>query len=37
MKNTFLIVDDFINEIVDEKVAFVANNAQRIKDDENMK
>ena len=36
MKNTILIVADFINEIVDEKGAFGAHNAQRIKDDSTM-
>ncbi len=33
MKNTILIVADFINEIVDEKGAFGAHNAKRIEDD----
>lgn len=33
MKNTIVIVADFINEIVDEKGAFGVHNAQRIKDD----
>ncbi|ABK89983.1 cysteine hydrolase [Francisella tularensis subsp. novicida] len=36
MKNTFVIVADFINEIVDEKGAFGAHNAQRIKDNKTM-
>lgn len=36
MKNTFVIVADFINEIVDEKGAFGAHNAQRIKEDKTI-
>lgn len=36
MKNTIVIVADFINEIVDEKGAFGVHNAQRIKDDKTM-
>ncbi|MGQ4001612.1 isochorismatase family cysteine hydrolase [Francisellaceae bacterium CB300] len=36
MKNTILIVADFINEIVDEKGAFGAHNVKRIEDDGTM-
>ncbi|APC91852.1 MULTISPECIES: cysteine hydrolase family protein [Francisella] len=36
MENTFVIVADFINEIVDEKGAFGAHNAQRIKEDKTI-
>jgi nicotinamidase-related amidase len=36
MKNTILIVADFINEIVDKKGAFGAHNAKRIEDDGTM-
>ncbi|MDE4953032.1 cysteine hydrolase, partial [Francisella tularensis subsp. holarctica] len=36
MKNTFVIVAEFINELVDEKGAFGAHNAQIIKYDETM-
>ena len=36
MENTFVIVADFINEIVNKNSAFGAHNAQRIKDDKTM-
>ncbi|MBK2356646.1 cysteine hydrolase family protein [Francisella hispaniensis] len=36
MKNTFVIVADFINEIIDERGALGVHNAQRIKDGKTM-
>ena len=36
MKDTFVIVADFINEIVDENGDLGAHNAQRIKDSKTM-
>lgn len=36
MEKTYVLVADFINEIVDEKGAFGAHNAQRVKDDKTI-